>query len=92
MSERIFDEQAHALRRQRAEKSGPRLFLAERAIEDIADRLSFVRRRFGRGLLIGCPDPQPAQPQPALAGTPAAPAPGIPPMVPAPAAAIPPVK
>ncbi|CAA9523368.1 MAG: hypothetical protein AVDCRST_MAG31-1732 [uncultured Sphingomonas sp.] len=58
----IFDEQALALRRQRALRTGPRLFLAERAVEDLADRLSLVQRRFGRALLIGCPDPALAEP------------------------------
>jgi hypothetical protein len=38
------------------------LFLAERAVEDLADRLSLVQRRFGRALLVGCPDPRLADP------------------------------
>ena len=58
----IFDDQALALRRQRAVRQGPRLFLAERAVEDMAERLSLVQRRFGRALLVGCPDPQLAEP------------------------------
>jgi hypothetical protein len=58
----IFDEHALALRRQRALRAGPRRFLAERAVEDLADRLSFVQRRFGRALLVGCPEPQLAEP------------------------------
>ena len=62
MSGPIFDDQALALRRQRALRQGPRLFLAERAIEDLADRLSLVQRRFGRALLVGCPDPRLAEP------------------------------
>lgn len=62
MSAPIFDEHALALRRRRALRAGPRLFLAERAIEDLAERLSFVQRRFGRALLIGCPDPALAEP------------------------------
>jgi SAM-dependent methyltransferase len=47
-----------ALRRDRAARRGPELFLLERAFDDCLDRLSLVRRRFERGLLIGCPDPQ----------------------------------
>lgn len=62
MANGIFDENALRLRRLRALRQGPRLFLAERAVEDLADRLSFVQRRFGRGLLIGCPDPRLAEP------------------------------
>ncbi|WP_294173894.1 SAM-dependent methyltransferase [uncultured Sphingomonas sp.] len=58
----IFDDQALALRRQRAVWQGPRLFLAERAVEDLADRLSLVQRRFGRALLVGCLDPRLAEP------------------------------
>lgn len=58
----IFDQQALALRRQRAMRQGPRLFLAERAIEDIGERLDFVGKRFGRALLAGCPDPRLAEP------------------------------
>lgn len=62
MSDPLFDPQALALRRARALRKGPRLFLAERAIEDLADRLRFVDRRFGRALLVGCPDPRLAEP------------------------------
>lgn len=58
----IFDDQVLALRRRRALRAGPRLFLAERAVEDLADRLSFVQRRFGRALLVGCPDEPLAEP------------------------------
>ena len=46
-----------ALRRDRARRSGPALFLFERTFEDIAERISIVRRRFRSALLIGCPDP-----------------------------------
>ena len=45
------------LRRDRAAKQGPELFLYERTFEDCIDRLTLVRRRFARALLIGCPDP-----------------------------------
>ena len=45
-----------ALRRDRAARIGPELFLFERAFADCLDRLALVQRRFERGLLIGCPD------------------------------------
>jgi len=47
-----------ALRRDRAARSGPELFLHERAFADCLDRISMVGRRFESGLLIGCPDAQ----------------------------------
>ena len=46
-----------ALRRDRAASKGAELFLFERAFEDCLDRISLVRRRFRKALLIGCPDP-----------------------------------
>lgn len=62
MARPIFDPWALALKRQRALRQGPRLFLAERIVEDLAERLAFVQRRFGRALLAGCPDPTLADP------------------------------
>lgn len=56
MTELLFDDAQRALRRQRARRKGPVLFLAERAVEDLQDRLSIVQRRFRRGLVIGLPD------------------------------------
>lgn len=58
MSQPLFDEAARALRRQRALRKGPVLFLADRAVEDLQDRLSFIQRRFRRALIIGLPDQQ----------------------------------
>jgi len=52
----LFDERAGALRRSRAMKRGPELFLHERAFEDVMDRLQVVPRAFGRALLIGTLD------------------------------------
>lgn len=52
----LFDIKARALRRERAARIGPDLFLFERAFEDCLDRLALMRRRFDRALLIGCPD------------------------------------
>ena len=45
------------MRRDRAERAGPELFLFQRAFDDCLDRLALVQRRFERALLIGCPDP-----------------------------------
>ena len=53
----IFDRNLRALRRDRAFRSGPELFLHERAFEDCLDRLALVRREFKSALLIGCPNP-----------------------------------
>jgi hypothetical protein len=53
----LFDMELRALRRDRAARSGPELFLLERAFGDCLDRVSLVQRRFERALLIGCPDP-----------------------------------
>jgi hypothetical protein len=41
------------MRLDRAFRRGPELFLHERSFEDILDRLSLIRRKFGRALLIG---------------------------------------
>lgn len=57
MTQPLFDDALRALRLQRARRKGPALFLAERACEDIEDRLTLVQRRFRRALLIGLPDP-----------------------------------
>lgn len=46
-----------AIRRARALRRGPELFLHERAFEDILERLSFVQRRFRSALLIGSLNP-----------------------------------
>lgn len=53
----MFDSRLRALRRDRAFRAGPELFLHERAFADILERLSLVQRRFDRALLLGCPDP-----------------------------------
>ena len=45
------------MRRDRAFRLGPALFLFERTFEDILERIALVRRRFRSALLIGCPDP-----------------------------------
>lgn len=45
-----------ALRRDRAARIGPELFLHERAFDDCLQRIALVQRRFERALLIGSPD------------------------------------
>ena len=45
------------LRRGRATRRGPELFLFERAFDDCLERIAQLQRRFERALLIGCPDP-----------------------------------
>jgi NADH dehydrogenase [ubiquinone] 1 alpha subcomplex assembly factor 5 len=52
----LFDMKLRALRRDRAVRNGPELFLHERAFDDCLERLALVQRRFDRALLIGCPD------------------------------------
>jgi SAM-dependent methyltransferase len=54
----LFDQKLRALRRDRAFRRGPELFLHERAFGDILERLALVRRRFSNALLIGCFDPR----------------------------------
>lgn len=47
----------HALRRDRAFRTGPQLFLHQRAFDDCLERLELIRRHFKSALLLGCPDP-----------------------------------
>ena len=54
---KLFDMELRALRRDRAARIGPELFLYERAFADCLDRIALLRRPFRRSLLIGCPDP-----------------------------------
>lgn len=53
----VFDMRLRGMRRDRAARSGPVLFLYERAFEDILDRLDGISRSFSSALLIGSPDP-----------------------------------
>jgi NADH dehydrogenase [ubiquinone] 1 alpha subcomplex assembly factor 5 len=53
----LFDMALRALRRDRAARSGPDLFLYERAFADCLDRIALLQRRFEHALLIGSPDP-----------------------------------
>lgn len=45
------------MRRDRAFRTGPALFLYGRAFAEILDRLADINRSFSSALLIGCPDP-----------------------------------
>jgi SAM-dependent methyltransferase len=54
----LFDMKLRALRRDRAANIGPERFLAERVFEDCLDRITLVKRKFERALLIGCLDPE----------------------------------
>lgn len=53
----LFDPRLRQLRRDRAARSGPALFLFERAFDDCLERLEMTGERFGEALLLGCPDP-----------------------------------
>ena len=46
------------MRRDRAFRTGPALFLYERAFDDILERLNGIRRNFESALLVGTPDPR----------------------------------
>jgi NADH dehydrogenase [ubiquinone] 1 alpha subcomplex assembly factor 5 len=58
VAQALFDMELRALRRDRAYRSGPELFLHDRAFDDCLERLALVERRFQAALLIGCPDPR----------------------------------
>ena len=51
----LFDRNLRALRRDRAARQGPELFLFNRAFDDCLERLADIPRRFERALMIGCP-------------------------------------
>lgn len=53
----LFDPDLRAIRRDRAARIGPALFLHERAFDDILERLAMMNRKFDSTLLVGCPDP-----------------------------------
>ncbi len=53
----LFDIKLRALRRDRAARSSPELFLFERLFEDCLERIALIGRSFESALLIGCPDP-----------------------------------
>jgi SAM-dependent methyltransferase len=53
----LFDDDLRATRRDRAARTGPELFLLDRAFDDCLDRLSLIRRQFRSAVLLGCPNP-----------------------------------
>lgn len=57
MTRDLFDRRLRALRRDRAARMGPELFLLDRAFDECLDRLRDIARPFGRALLLGCPSP-----------------------------------
>ncbi len=54
---RLFNPVLRAHRRDRAARTGPELFLLERAFADCLERLEIIAQPFGTALLLGCPDP-----------------------------------
>jgi NADH dehydrogenase [ubiquinone] 1 alpha subcomplex assembly factor 5 len=57
MAEPLFDMRVRAMRRDRAARRGPALFLSERVFDDCLERIGDVGRRFRSALVVGCPDP-----------------------------------
>jgi SAM-dependent methyltransferase len=53
----LFDMNLRNLRRARAARSGPEMFLFKRAFDDCLERIALIQRRFERALLIGSLDP-----------------------------------
>ncbi|MFL6765485.1 MAG: methyltransferase domain-containing protein [Sphingomicrobium sp.] len=53
----LFDMELRSQRRDRAARLGPELFLYDRVFDDCCERIELTGRRFGRALLVGCPDP-----------------------------------
>jgi hypothetical protein len=53
----LFDMRLRALRRDRAFRTGPALFLHERVFSDILERIAGINRAFSSALLVGAPDP-----------------------------------
>jgi hypothetical protein len=51
----LFDRRLRSIRRDRAARIGPDLFLFNRAFDECLDRLGDLARGFDRALLIGCP-------------------------------------
>ena len=52
-----FDRKLRALRRDRAARMGPELFLLDRAFDECLERIAAIARPFERALLLGCPSP-----------------------------------
>ena len=58
MTRDLFDRNLRALRRDRAARAGPELFLFDRAFDECLDRIDDIARPFERALLLGCPSPE----------------------------------
>jgi NADH dehydrogenase [ubiquinone] 1 alpha subcomplex assembly factor 5 len=54
----LFDTDLRRARRDRAFRTGPVLFLHERAFSDVLERLAGINRSFSSALLIGASDPR----------------------------------
>lgn len=57
MTRDLFDRNLRGLRRDRAARMGPELFLLDRAFDECLERIEGIARRCDRALLIGCPSP-----------------------------------
>src|SRR5690348_13641286 len=60
MPANLFDPALRAMRRDRAARQGPELFLYERVLADCRDRIAMIQRKFDRALMIGCPSAETA--------------------------------
>src|SRR3569623_1088892 len=61
MSATLFDPALRAVRRDRAARQRPELFLYDRVLSDCLDRIALMQRKFARALIIGCPSAQSAE-------------------------------
>lgn len=52
----LFDPKLRAMRRDRAARLGPELFLLDREYDECVERIALAQRTFQRALLIGCPN------------------------------------
>lgn len=52
----LFDPNLRAMRRDRAARLGPELFLLDREYQECLERIALAGRTFERALLIGCPN------------------------------------
>lgn len=58
MTAELFDMHLRAMRRDRAARAGPVLFLYSPTYNDIIDRMADIKHRFRSALLLGSPDPE----------------------------------
>lgn len=57
MTGELFDPELRMMRRDRAARVGPELFLLDHVLDDLVERLRPIRKSFERMLLVGCPSP-----------------------------------